>query len=177
MHAAHVPAPMKPGPVVYTDQQLLRVLTRLAQGESTLGRRMFEQRREDADPSAPLYERRFGSWNRALELAGLETVAQPEQLQDATTKWSQEQLIASIRRCLLVTGSTTLAAYEAWRTDPASPKPGVPPATTIRYRIGSWSRATELACSRSPSAPEMQSSRGRRTADKSESAEPTPGFL
>ncbi|MCJ0875606.1 homing endonuclease associated repeat-containing protein [Streptomyces sp. AP-93] len=146
MHATHVPAPMKPGPVVYTDQQLLRVLIRLAQGESILGRRTFEHRRGDADPSAPLYERRFGSWNRALELAGLDTVAQPEQLQDATTKWTQEQLIAAIRRCLLVTGSTTLAAYEAWRTDPANPKSDVPPATTIRFRMGSWSRATELSC-------------------------------
>lgn len=147
MHAAHVPASMKPGPVVYTDQQLLRVLIRLAQGESILGRRTFEQRRGDADPSAPLYERRFGSWNRALELAGLDPVAQPEQLQDATTKWSQEQLIAAIRRCLLVTGSTTLAAYEAWRTDPTDLKSDVPLATTIRFRMGSWSRATELACS------------------------------
>ncbi|MFJ6759950.1 MULTISPECIES: homing endonuclease associated repeat-containing protein [unclassified Streptomyces] len=147
MRAAHVPAPMKPGPVVYSDQQLLRVLIRLAQGERLLGRREFEQRRGDADPSSPLYERRFGSWNRAIELAGLDTVAQPEQLQFATTKWTQEQLIAAIRRCLLVTGSTTLAAYEAWRTDPADPKSDVPSAATIRFRMGSWSRATELACS------------------------------
>jgi hypothetical protein len=137
---------MKPGLVVYTDQQLLRVLIRLAQGECTLGRRMFEQRRGDADPSAQLYERRFGSWNRSLELAGLNTVTQPEQLQNATTKWTQEQLITAIRRCLRATGSTTLAAYEAWRTDPANLQSDVPPATTIRFRMGSWSRATELAC-------------------------------
>ncbi|UQA91361.1 homing endonuclease associated repeat-containing protein [Streptomyces halobius] len=146
MHAAHVPAPMKPGPVVYTDRQLLRVLIRLAQGESSLGRRTFERRRRDADPSAPLYERRFGSWNRALELAGLAVIEQPQQLRTATTKWTQEQLIAAIRQCLRETGSTTLAAYGAWRTDPADLKGDVPPATTIRFRMGSWSRATELAC-------------------------------
>lgn len=35
MRAAHVPAPMKPGPVVYSDQQLLRVLIRLAQGRGS----------------------------------------------------------------------------------------------------------------------------------------------
>ncbi|MEV7952878.1 hypothetical protein [Streptomyces sp. NPDC088141] len=73
-------------------------------------------------------------------------VEQPQQLHAATTKWTQEQLIAAIRRCRLVTGSTTLAAYEAWRTDPADLKDDVPPATTIRFRMGSWSRATELAC-------------------------------
>ncbi|MEV7872506.1 hypothetical protein AB0P17_41810 [Streptomyces sp. NPDC088124] len=147
MHAVHVPATTKSGPVVYTDRELLGVLIRLAQGEGTLGRRTFEQRRRGAGPSAALYERRFGSWNRALELAGLDAVAQPEHLRDATTKWTQEQLIAAIRWCLLVTGSTTLAAYEAWRTDPANPKSDVPPANTIRFRMGSWSRATELACS------------------------------
>ncbi|WP_338675975.1 hypothetical protein V1460_25625 [Streptomyces sp. SCSIO 30461] len=143
----HVPAPMKSGPVVYTDRELLGMLIHLAQGEGTLGRRTFEQRRRGAGPSAALYERRFGSWNRALESAGLDAVAQPGHLRDATTKWTQEQLIAAIRWCLLVTGSTTLAAYEAWRTDPANPKTDVPPATTIRFRMGSWSRATELACS------------------------------
>ncbi|WP_371792889.1 hypothetical protein OG285_31610 [Streptomyces sp. NBC_01471] len=143
----HVPAPLKPGPVVYTDRQLLSVLIRLAQGESTLGRRTFKRRRRNTDPSAPLYERRFGSWNSALELAGLDAVAQPEQLQDATTKWTQGQLIDAIQRCLQATGSTTLAAYEAWRTEPADLKSDAPPANTIRFRLGSWSRATELACS------------------------------
>ncbi|MFJ9901181.1 homing endonuclease associated repeat-containing protein [Streptomyces sp. NPDC091280] len=137
---------MKPGPVVYTDRQLLCVLIRLAQSERTLGRRTFEHRRGDADPSAPLYERRFGSWNRALELAGLTVIEQPQQLQTATTKWTQGQLIAAIRRCLRETGSTTLAAYEDWRTDPTDLKGDVPPATTIRFRMGSWSRATKLAC-------------------------------
>lgn len=32
LSAVHVPAPVKSGPVVYTDQQLLRVLVHLAQG-------------------------------------------------------------------------------------------------------------------------------------------------
>ncbi|WP_434598214.1 homing endonuclease associated repeat-containing protein [Streptomyces sp. A5-4] len=146
LSAVHVPAPMKSGPVVYTDQQLLHVLIDLAQEEDTLGRRTFEQRRRGTDPSAPLYERRFGSWNRALDLAGLAVIEQPQQLQTATTKWPQEQLIAAIRQCLQERGSTTLAAYEAWRTDPADLKGEVPPATTIRFRMGSWSRATELAC-------------------------------
>ncbi|MGW2984086.1 homing endonuclease associated repeat-containing protein [Streptomyces goshikiensis] len=76
MHAAHVPAPMKSGPVVYADRELLCVLIRLALGEGTLGRRTFEQRRRGAGPSAALYKRGFGSWNRALELAGLNAVAQ-----------------------------------------------------------------------------------------------------
>ncbi|MFE7120766.1 homing endonuclease associated repeat-containing protein [Streptomyces sp. NPDC057654] len=146
LSAVHVPAPTKSGPVVYTDQQLLHVLIHLSQGEKTLGRRTFKRRRRRTDPSVPLYERRFDSWNRALELAGLAVTEQPQQLQCATTKWTQEQFIAAIRQCLRETGSTTLATYEAWRTDPADLKDGAPPATTIRFRMGSWSRATDLAC-------------------------------
>ena len=45
------------------------------------------------------------------------------------------------------TGSTALSVYEAWRTDPEHPRTDAPPAATIRFRIGSWSRATQLACS------------------------------
>ncbi|MFB7594655.1 homing endonuclease associated repeat-containing protein [Streptomyces sp. NPDC056160] len=142
----HIPAPTKAGPVVYTDQQLLYVLVRLAQGEGTLGRRTFARRRRGTDPSASLYERRFGSWNCALELAGLAVNEQPQQLQTVTTKWTQEQLIAAIRQCLRETGSTTLAAYETWRKNPADLTGDVPPATTIRFRMGSWSRAARLAC-------------------------------
>ncbi|MYR56010.1 hypothetical protein GTY54_51180 [Streptomyces sp. SID625] len=142
----HVPAPTKAGPVVYSDQQLLYVLVHLAQGEGTLGRRTFARRRRDADPSASLYERRFGSWNRALELAGLAVNEQPQQLQTVTTRWTQEQLLAAIRQCLRETGSTTLADYETWRKNPAGLKGDAPPATTVRFRMGSWSRATRLAC-------------------------------
>ncbi|MGW6605587.1 homing endonuclease associated repeat-containing protein [Streptomyces sp. NPDC055036] len=143
---AHLPAPMKPGPVVYTDGQLVHVLVRLALGEPTLSRRLFDQRRRDTDPSSSLYTHRFDSWNHALELAGLATFEQPLQLQGAATKWNQEQLVDALRRCLQETGATALVAYEAWRTDPADLKSDVPPASTIRFRMGSWSRATALAC-------------------------------
>ncbi|WP_424862879.1 homing endonuclease associated repeat-containing protein [Streptomyces sp. MMS24-I29] len=134
------------GPVVYSDEELLRTLKRLAQGGATLSRREFEPRRQDSDPSAPLYERRFGRWNRALECAGLDTVEQPEHLRRATKKWTRAQLVAAVRQCLTETGSTTVAAYETWRAGPANQGVDLPPATTIRYRMGSWSRVTALAC-------------------------------
>lgn len=140
-----VPAPAKPGPIVYADEQMLAALRRLSLGEPTLGRAAFLSRRRGDDPSYPLYERRFGSWNRALELAGLAVTEQPQQLQGATTKWSEDQLLDALRRCLSDAGSTTVAAYEAWRAGLPADRPA-PPTATIRYRLRSWSRATALAC-------------------------------
>lgn len=136
------PAPSKRGPIVYSDGELLVALRDLAQGELTLSRPDYERRRRPADPSTPLFERRFGSWNKALLRAGLEVVEQPLQLQGASTRWQIDQLIDAIRRCRQQIGSTALADYEVWRKHQET----APPASTIRYRLGSWSRATELAC-------------------------------
>lgn len=141
----HIPALTKPGPIVYTDRQLVNALRRLALNEPTIGRRTFDQRRRSTDPTSQLYERRFGSWSRALEIAGLETVEQPRHLQGATTKWTEPQILDALRSCLRYTGSTSVTAYEAWRTNADCPQTDVPPATTIRFRMGSWSRATRLA--------------------------------
>ena len=57
---AHAPAPTKPGPIVFSDRQMLEALRRLSLGKPTLG--------------------------RALELAGLVPTEQPSQLQGTTTK-------------------------------------------------------------------------------------------
>ena len=141
----HVPAPTKPGPVVYTDRQLLNALRRPALNEPTIGLRTFDQRRHSSDPTSQLYERRFGSWSRALETAGLTTIEQPRHLQGATTKWTEPAILEALRNCQRCTGSTTVAAYEAWRTDADCPQTDAPPATTIRFRMRSWSRATHLA--------------------------------
>lgn len=147
----HTPAPAKAGLIVFTDEQMLATLRRLSAGEPTLGRAAFQARRHEDDPSHPLYERRFGSWSRALELAGLAPTEQPTQLQGVTTKWSQDDLLEAVRACLRATGSTSMAAYESWRggLEPQE-RLRVPPVGTIRYRLGSWSRATALAVSDQP---------------------------
>ena len=83
---AHAPAPTKPGPIVFSNRQMLEALRRLSLGKPNLGRASFLARRRPEDPSYPPYERRFGSWSRALELAGLVPTEQPSQLQGTTTK-------------------------------------------------------------------------------------------
>ncbi len=137
----HVPAATRTHPIVYSDAEMLWTLRRLAMGEHTLGRASFLARRRDGDPSYDLYEHRFGTWNAALERAGLVPTDQPIQLVGATTKWTETQLLDALRQCAEETGSSALRTYEAWRTD----RPGMPPAATIRARMGSWSHATTLA--------------------------------
>lgn len=141
----------KPGPLVYTDEQMLAVLCRLAGPDGRLGRRAFERLRHPTDPSASLYERRFGSWGQALELAGLATTPQPDHLRPTATRWTARQLIDAVAEYLDYADSTnsagstnpaTAAGYDAWRSTQAH---HAPPLGTIRYRLGSWSRATELA--------------------------------
>lgn len=131
---------------VYTDDELLNTLRRMTQGEPTLGRRTYEQRRRETEPSAHLFTHRFGSWNRALERAGLAVIQQPLQLQDATPKWSEPQMLAALRDCRRDMGSWSVRTYEAWRTDLSRPRSDVPSAISIRTRFGRWSEATERAC-------------------------------
>ena len=144
-HRRHTPHPGKLGPIVYTDRQLLAALRRHALGDHTLSRIQYSQRRGDADPSTPLYERRFGSWNEALIRAGLEPTVQAPQLQGATTKWTDQGMLDAIRRCLAATGKTTIDTYEDWRRSLPKDDP-VPGASIIRVRMGSWSAATSRAC-------------------------------
>lgn len=147
--ARTAPAPAKPGPIVYTDEQMLRALSRCAEADASLSRSDYVRRRRADDPSAQLFERRFGSWNKAaLERAGLATTEQPVQFQGATTKWTEEMIVDAVQKCWQRTGSTSVAVYEAWRTGDRDGvrRDHVPPAATIRFRMGSWSRATALAC-------------------------------
>lgn len=132
----------------FSDRAMLMTLRRASQGESTISKHTYDQRRAGADPSVPLYERRFGSWNKALSQAGLQTVEQPLQLQGASPKcWSDEQMLTAIRICYQAMSSTALAAYESWRTaQPTDERErSIPAASSIRYRFGRWSRATDLA--------------------------------
>lgn len=144
-HRRHTPHPGKLGAMAYTDRQLLAALRRHALGDRTLSRAQYEQRRGDTGPSTPLYDRRFGTWNEALTRAGLEPTVQAPQLQGVSTKWTDQDMLDSIRRCLEVTGKTTINAYEDWRRSLPKDDP-VPGASVIRLRMGSWSAAIARAC-------------------------------
>lgn len=147
-HPHPTPARTKHGPIVYSDEQMLEILRQLAGEDRAMSRPTYAKRRGTHHPAPALFEMRFGSWNKALATAGLLTTSQPAQLTESCAKWSLEQMIQAIIDCADQTGSTTLRAYEAWRTNPdrrTTQACETPPAMTIRARFGSWAVATARA--------------------------------
>lgn len=147
-HSARMPrpAPAKPRAHTYSTTEMLQILRRMAAPDGTLSRPTYIKRRGNHQPTAHLFELRFGTWNRALVTAGLTVTPQPEQFIGVGVRWTRQQMIKAIDDCAHATGSTSLRAYEAWRTDAQHPQKNAPPAATIRARMGSWSLVTLMAC-------------------------------
>ena len=58
--------------LLYTDEDMLEKLKAAAKrANCKLSESIYTANRLKSDPSVPLFQTRFGSWNRALELAGL----------------------------------------------------------------------------------------------------------
>lgn len=133
--------------VRYTDQQMLVCLRRLAFGDATISRNVYDQRHTPGiDPTGSLYERRFGTWNNALQQAGLDAIEQPLQLRNSQPRWTDEQMLTAVLKCLEATGKSSHRAYAAWRDSlEADVQCRVPAAITIRFRFSRWSVAVELA--------------------------------
>ena len=92
-------------------------------------------------PSSQVVLRRFGSWRKACQAAGvpvrdLPNVGRPQ-------RWSDEEMLGHLAEFL---GSKrwpqkTFAAYSEW----AKLRKARPSGPTLIKRFGSWSRAKELA--------------------------------
>jgi len=114
----------------YTDRQLIENLQNIAEelgrtptASDLLGRE---------GPSNRAYSHRFGSWNDALEVAGL--------TENDTRKWyvTDEQLLKPLRELAKKLGHTpSLRESRDCKDTPSEP-------TYIR-RFGSWSKAVEAA--------------------------------
>jgi hypothetical protein len=90
-------------------------------------------------PSAALYVQRFGSWNRAKELAGLQPIAsnRPHYVRE----FSDEDILRSVALFLRTANRDSTAQrfgsahYEQWRIETALPYPS---AALARVRLGRW---------------------------------------
>ena len=114
----------------YTDRQLIENLQNIAEelgrtptASDLLGRE---------GPSNRAYSHRFGSWNDALEVAGL--------TENDTRKWyvTDEQLLKPLRELAKKLGHTpSLRELKNCKDMPSEP--------TYSRRFGSWSKALEAA--------------------------------
>jgi hypothetical protein len=93
-------------------------------------------------PPSPTVVRRFGSWTKACERAGVPTrafAAPPGR----TKTWSDEEILAAVREFL--TGppraQTSFSAYDAW----SRLRQARPSGATVLLRFGRWGTARDRA--------------------------------
>ena len=92
-------------------------------------------------PPAATIARRFGSWTKACEVAGIPTrelgaVGRPQ-------VWDDEEMLAVVREFLGSPRRTdhSFAAYDGW----ARQRKARPSGAAVLKRFGSWGRAKERA--------------------------------
>lgn len=142
-------APTKPGAMVFSETDLITTLQTHALPDGTLPRNRYQQVRDHHEPSAHLFELRFGTWNQALSAAGLRPISRSPKRAACDPTFSHAAMLAALQAAARATGSTTIRAYDAWRSDLNQPRL-IPSAQTIRARFGGWAVAAELAASTHP---------------------------
>lgn len=78
--------------------------------------------------------RRFGKWNRGLEVAGFEPHRRD---------WSRDEIVAAL--LLFSKRHGRAPRYTEWQRAPEAGEPSRPTATTAATRFGSWKAALEVA--------------------------------
>jgi hypothetical protein len=100
----------------------------------------WDQHRDPANhPPSQTVLRRFGSWTKACEVAGIPTRVLDNVGRPRT--WSDEQMLAVLAEFLASPRrtDTTFAAYSRW----ARLRKARPSGAALLKRFGSWSRAKE----------------------------------
>lgn len=102
------------------------------------GKRDWHRRRvpgEPRRPATPTVLRRFGSWNAALQAAGLRPTLRKA--------WSQAQIVDAIRAWTERTGAPPVRAE--WSTRPAPQEADRPTDATVIAHFGAWDVALRAA--------------------------------
>jgi hypothetical protein len=131
----------------WTEDTMLEALRRV-QSEVGHPLAIAEWRKVAADhdaPSAALYIQRFGTWNRAKELAGLQPIKTYRS--SYVREYEDIDLIHAVAQFLRTANRDHagqrfgLGHYERWRKD----GPHRPSAALIRVRLGRWHEVKEAA--------------------------------
>ena len=128
----------------WTDEEMLDALRTVLFDTPTTSHEVYDAERGDGDPSSQTVTIRFGSWNGALEKAGIfPTTSTPEEGTRARRyERSPETFIVQVMRYIVMTEDTdpSYAAFEEWQKDHA------PSAVWLRTYCGiPWSEAKSCA--------------------------------
>lgn len=92
-------------------------------------------------PSAVRVVQIFGSWSRALDLAGVPAGATPRR--DYSSHWSDGEILAAVGRYLNDPDTTgSFSGWDEWRRSNA---PEAPSGALVRNRLGKWSQVKAQA--------------------------------
>ena len=113
-----------------TDEEMLEALRKLAEklGKTPTHR---DTKKESSMPSANAYIQRFGTWNNALKLAGLQVNKKHRHMTD-------EELLEALRKLAKKLGKTP-------RQQDLSKDSSMPSSATYIKRFGGWNNAIRMA--------------------------------
>lgn len=148
----------KPAQKRYSDAVIKRSLKgalrahreEVGDNKALLSRETYDRCREEGTPTATGIARRFGSWNEALEWAGIPV--NPNHSPDGRNRrWSTDEIVEWVRQYLDAVadgevsgrsrGRGSSASYKTWAEDR-----GGPSVATVYSRLG-WTNAVERALS------------------------------
>jgi len=125
----------------HTDDDLLSTLLTAhadLDGKHLSVKRYVQWRKQHGGPGELTITKRFGSWNRALSLAGLTTKDSPEGF--GVPKYSDEDILAAVRRVQVEHCEGRLPSIDQYELHRAE---GEPVPATIRLRFGTWHNVLE----------------------------------
>lgn len=98
----------------FSNEDIIASLKRVSQeqGREKLSRSIYDKSRGEKDPSTALVTGRFGSWNNAIEAAGLKSFKREREY---VSRWTDAEVIDWISRFLNSSENNGgLNAYESW---------------------------------------------------------------
>jgi hypothetical protein len=126
----------------YTDQDCFKALQLASAYHFPLAKSQYDDLlaiKEISGPSSALLWRRFGSWTRACELAGVESNASHGNYQSL---WAPDELINYLVRFLRQSKTRSIQEYSSWRI---SQPDHVPSDQLLRIVFDGWSAAIQKA--------------------------------
>jgi hypothetical protein len=132
----------------WSDDDLIAILIEASDFASPLSSTEYKDLLDGGfidGPGPQTIAKRFGTWNQACKLAGVEYLDSVRS--EYLTKWSPEAMLDSIIQFLQNTNSSgSLGAYDDWRK--SQPGDSLPSGAHLRNEFSSWNTARSKALER-----------------------------
>lgn len=120
-------------------EEAIRRNARKIDAES-ISRVAYDELRTDTEPSGSRIVDRFGSWNQAIEAAGLKVW--PSSRKNIRMRYTNDELYEAFKKATTLAAPKRLSVgrYEQLRTE----YPELPSSALLRKRLGRWNEIHEV---------------------------------